>query len=123
MREACGVRPVPPLTTPAERQEVVAKVMALIAARPAANLPLRELAKAANCSPYQLCRIFRGATGYTITAYKHALRLHIALGAIRRRRDLTDVALSLGYASHSHFTFHFRRHFGMTPTAYRSAIA
>ncbi|HEX3107579.1 MAG TPA: AraC family transcriptional regulator, partial [Thermoanaerobaculia bacterium] len=86
VREACGVRPGPSPITPAERQEVVAKVMAVIAARPAANLPLRELAKAANCSPYHLCRIFRGATGYTITAYKHALRLHIALGALRGRR-------------------------------------
>jgi len=123
VREACGVRPEPSPATPAERQEIVAKVMAVIAAHPAANPPLRELAEAANCSPYHLCRIFRGATGYTITGYKHALRLHLALGALRRRRDLTEIALSLGYASHSHFTCYFRRHFGMTPTAYRNATS
>ena len=103
-----------------ERHDVVEKVMALIAARPAANPPLRELAKSAGCSPYHLCRIFRDATGFTITAYKHALRLHLALGALRRRSDLTDVALSLGYASHSHFTSYFRRHFGVTPSEFRA---
>ena len=123
VREAYGVRPRGGEPAAVDRQEVVDNVTALIAARPAANLPLRDLANVANCSPYYLCRIFRETTGYTITAYKHALRLRIALGGIGHGRDLTEVALSLGYASHSHFTSHFRRHFGMTPTDYRNAIA
>lgn len=119
VREAYGVRRT---NHPAgdERQDIVERVKALMAAQPAANPRLRDLAKVANCSPYHLCRIFREVTGYTLTSYKHALRLHISLGALRRQRDLTNVALSLGYASHSHFTSHFRRHFGMTPTDYRA---
>jgi AraC-like DNA-binding protein len=35
----------------------------------------------------------------------------------RRRRELTDVALALGYSSHSHFTAAFRREYGVTPTS------
>jgi len=100
--------------------EIAETVKAVIAARPAANPRLRALAAAANCSPYRLCRIFRSETGYTITEFKHALRLRLALDALRRTRDVTDVALSLGYASHSHFTSLFRRHFGVTPSEYRT---
>ena len=33
--------------------------------------------------------------------------------------DLTDLALDLGYSSHSHFTAAFRKAFGVTPSAFR----
>jgi AraC family transcriptional regulator len=39
------------------------------------------------------------------------------------RGDLTGIALDLGYSSHSHFTFAFRRHFGYAPSAFLRAIA
>jgi AraC-like DNA-binding protein len=32
--------------------------------------------------------------------------------------DLTRIALDLGFSSHSHFTAAFRRHFGLTPSAF-----
>ena len=115
VREAYGVRP-----KTAERSDVAEKVMALIAANPAANPRLRDLAKAVNCSPCHLCHMFHEATGSTITEYKHAVRLNISLGFLRRRRDLSDIALSLGYANHSHFTAYFRRRFGMTPSEFRA---
>ena len=34
------------------------------------------------------------------------------------RRDLSALAISLGFANHSHFTSVFRRQFGMTPTQF-----
>lgn len=40
--------------------------------------------------------------------------------------DLTELALDLGYSSHSHFTVTFRRTFGISPSHYRkwkSALA
>ena len=98
----------------------VEAVKAILASKPSANPSLRSLASAAGCSPYDLCRFFRAGTGYTITQYKHALRLRMALGALKRTRDLTDLALQLGYTSHSHFTMHFRRHFGVTPSQVRA---
>ncbi|HEY2090504.1 MAG TPA: helix-turn-helix transcriptional regulator [Thermoanaerobaculia bacterium] len=121
VREAYGVKRGKPLTTRGERHEIAEQVKGIIAARPAANPSLRSLAAAANCSPYSLCRIFRSETGYTVTEFKHALRLRIALSALRHTRDLTEVALALGYTSHSHFTLYFRRHFGITPSEYRNA--
>lgn len=84
------------------------------------NATLREIAAEAGASPYHLCRAFRALTGETMTAYRHSLRLRVALDRLRDRRvDLTDLALDLGYDSHSHFTRVFRRAFGAPPSAWR----
>jgi AraC-like DNA-binding protein len=36
--------------------------------------------------------------------------------------ELIDIALDLGFSSHSHFTDIFRRTFGNTPSAVRQAL-
>ena len=85
------------------------------------NATLREIASEAGASPYHLCRAFRALTGETMTSYRHSLRLRVALGRLRdRRTDLTELALDLGYDSHSHFTRVFRRAFGVPPSAVRA---
>lgn len=101
-------------------REAVEEAKRCIAARPEENLPLRSLAARAQLSPYQLCREFRAVTGMTITRYRHSLRLRIALDRLRGRVDLTELAFDLGYSSHSHFTYVFRHHFGVTPSCYRA---
>lgn len=91
-----------------------------VAANATRTATLRELARAAECSPFQLCRDFRAVTGQSITAYRHSLRMRFALERLRdRHADLTDLALDLGYSSHSHFTLVFRRTFGITPSRFR----
>ena len=101
--------------------DAVEQVKSLLAQSPTRALSLRSLARSVSLSPFALCRAFRAATGASITHYRHALRLRLALDRLRdKRADLTDLALSLGYASHSHFTATFRRHFGVTPSAWRA---
>jgi AraC-like DNA-binding protein len=109
------------VTPPPSRDvDAVERVRELIARDPSCNTPLRVLARAVALSPFRLCRAFRAQTGETMTAYRHSLRLRLALDRLRDRRvDLTMLALDLGYASHSHFTAAFRRHFGITPSAFR----
>jgi AraC-like DNA-binding protein len=98
----------------------VERVRELIARDPSRNTPLRVLARAVDLSPFRLCRAFRAHTGRTMTEYRHSLRLRLALDRLRDRRlDLTTLAFDLGYSSHSHFTAVFRRHFGLTPSAFR----
>ena len=81
---------------------------------------LGEIAHAAGCSEFHLCRVFREHTGLTLHAYRHQLRLRRSLEPVcESSRDLIDIALALGYASHSHFTTAFRRAFGVTPSALR----
>ena len=103
--------------------EAVERVRELIARDPSRNTPLRGLARAVGLSPFQLCRAFRLHASQTMTDYRHALRLRLALDRLREPRlDLTTLALDLGYASHSHFTAVFRRHFGITPSAFRGRL-
>ena len=80
---------------------------------------LDELAREAHCSPYHLARVFRRETGRTIHAYLVQLRLREAVERLDRATDLTALALSLGFASHSHFTDAFRRAFGVAPSSLR----
>jgi AraC family transcriptional regulator len=102
-------------------RDAVETAKSIIDRDPAATVPLRTLAAQTGSSPFQLCRSFRASTGMTLTAYRHALRLRRSLDRLRDpRTDLTDLALELGYSSHSHFTFAFRRQFGITPSAYRA---
>jgi len=61
-------------------------------------------------------------TGQSITAYRHSLRMRLALDRLRDRgTDLTDLAYDLGYSSHSHFSAVFRRMFGTTPSRFRAS--
>jgi len=93
-----------------------------IAANVLRTTSLRTLAAAAECSPFQLCRDFRAVTGQSITAYRHSLRMRLALDRLRDRgTDLTDLAYDLGYSSHSHFSAVFRRMFGTTPSRFRAS--
>lgn len=93
---------------------------AIIASDVNGSLPLRELAREVGLSPYQLCRDFRALSGMTMTRYRHSLRLRMALERLDGNRDLTALALDLGYSSHSHFTYAFRREFGVSPSVVRS---
>jgi AraC-like DNA-binding protein len=81
---------------------------------------LSELASVSECSPFHLSRIFHRVTGLSLRRYVARLR---ALAAAERlaagARDLTDVALDLGYSDHSHFTNSFRQEWGLPPSRFR----
>jgi len=85
-------------------------------------LRLSVVARQLSCSPFHLCRVFRQGTGLTLHRYREQIRLRRALHLIERRMDLTNVALDLGYSSHSHFTAAFRRTFGTTPKLVRALL-
>ncbi|MCB0061198.1 MAG: helix-turn-helix transcriptional regulator [Caldilineaceae bacterium] len=105
-----------------DRQQalLVRTVQAELAARYTENLTLDRLAATVYLSAYELCRIFRRHTGQTIHHYLMQLRLRRALELLAEPgEDITAIALSLGYSSHSHFTSAFHRTFGITPSALR----
>ena len=112
------VRPAP--GKPAAAPDVVDRVRAHALLRLDQRLTLSDLARRAECSPFQLCRAFRRATGGSVHQWVLRLRLQASLERVAEpRSDLTAVALDLGFASHSHFTAAFRRTFGITPSALR----
>lgn len=81
---------------------------------------LDEVARRAGSSVFHLCRTFRRHTGSTLHGYRNQMRLRTALERVASpASDLTDLALELGYSSHSHFTAAFRKAFGIAPSSFR----
>lgn len=111
----------PEPVTPARTRDAVERVRESIARNPIAPVSLARLASEVGLSVYYLCHAFRRLTGTTMTGYRNRLRLLGSLERLRPGADLTDVALDLGFSSHSHFTFAFRRAFSVTPSQARAA--
>ncbi len=108
--------------SPAHR-DLARDAQTLLAARFREPWTLDRLATELSTSPFHLSRVFRACTGATIHAYLGRLRLGAALDAIADpRRDLSDLAFELGYSSHSHFTYAFRKAFGRPPSRLRARI-
>jgi AraC-like DNA-binding protein len=85
------------------------------------RLTLADIANAASASPFHLARAFRHVTGVTLHQMQLQLRMVVAMNGIEDgERDLTRLALELGFTSHSHFSKTFREHVGCTPSAYRA---
>jgi AraC-like DNA-binding protein len=83
-------------------------------------LTLAEVARAVHYSPYHLARLFRREVGVPIHKYLNRLRLGAALERLADGcANLTELALDLGYSSHSHFSDAFRRAFGASPSNFR----
>jgi AraC-like DNA-binding protein len=83
--------------------------------------PLEVLAEQVRASPWHLCRTFRAVTGLTPRQYAERLRLAAAWGRIEDGAvSLADVALELGFSSHSHLSARFRAVLGRSPRGARS---
>jgi AraC family transcriptional regulator len=104
--------------------EIAEAAKRFVAPRVAQRLTLTGIAAGIGGSVFHLCRSFRRATGQTVHGYRDQLRLRVALERIENgERDLTRLALDLGYSSHSHFTAGFRQSFSDTPSRARRALA
>jgi AraC-like DNA-binding protein len=80
-----------------------------------------ELARLVGVSPSHLTTMFRKATGSGVLAH------HIALKMARARQlldqsdaSINEIAQEVGYDDPFYFSRHFRRHHGVSPSAYRS---
>jgi AraC-like DNA-binding protein len=105
----------------ARRRDLAHAAAVSVQADLAATPSLAELAARLDCSPFHLSRVFRDETGLSLRAYVKRLRArtaaeHLSAGT----RDLTALALRLGYADHSHFTNAFRSEWGLPPSAFRA---
>ena len=65
----------------------------------------------------------RAGAPFSLHAYRNQLRLRASLERLHEPGvDLIDIALDLGFSSHSHFTETFRRSFGKTPSVVRETL-
>jgi AraC-like DNA-binding protein len=85
-------------------------------------LPLARLAADIGASPYHLSRVFRTVTGKSIHQYRMQLRLRAVLAGLASSQSITDLAMSCGFASPSHLSQLFRRHFKIPPSKLRREL-
>jgi AraC-like DNA-binding protein len=92
----------------------------LVDSRYAEPLDLVALARAAHVSPRHFSRSFRRTFGETPYQYLLTRRIERARHLLRTT-DLrvAEVCLAVGFTSVGSFTTTFRRHVGVSPTAYR----
>lgn len=82
---------------------------------------LTDVARTVGASPAYLTDLFSRTEGASLHQYLTQLRLARALVELPHTDDLTALALDLGFSSHSHFTYAFRRGFGCTPSQFRES--
>ena len=85
------------------------------------RLLLADIAAAVQVSPAYLTDLFSRVEGLSLHQYLTQLRLGRALVELPHTVDITTLALALGFSSHSHFSFVFRRAFGSSPSKFRDA--
>ena len=113
-------RPSRERVSPATRR-LVGRAKEYLQAHLTGDVHLTKVASAVDASPAYLTHAFRRVEGVPLHAYLVQLRLARALVELPHAENLTDLALTLGFSSHSHFTSAFRAAFGCTPSAFRRA--
>lgn len=100
-------------------RRLIGRTKEFLEARSGNGLQLSEIAHAVGASPAYLTSTFRRVEGVSLHRYVVQLRLARALVELPHTNDLTELALTLGFSSHSHFSAAFRSAYGCTPSAFR----
>lgn len=101
------------------RQQIVDAAKSILAREYWSDRSLGELSDMLHCSSAHLSRAFHAATGFKLINYRQELRLRKGLFLLEHRvSDIGDIAVHLGFASHSHFTSSFCRSFGALPSRF-----
>jgi AraC-like DNA-binding protein len=97
------------------------RIRALIHDASATDLTADDLAAAAGCSRHAAYRAFRQVYGLAPSDYQRQLRVRAARGMLSRGTPPAVAAAEAGFADQAHLTRWFRRYYGVTPGAYRTA--
>ena len=91
-------------------------------ALPGQNVTLEELAHVADLSPYYFCRVFHRETGLSPHTYQLLVRLRYAKELLGKGTPISQTALQAGFFDQAHFTRHFKRVYGISPTHFLQNI-
>ncbi len=93
----------------------------ILATSPERSLP--ELARELAVSPHHLSRVFRAATGHTVSRHRMRLRARAALERLAAgEQALARMAAELGFADQSHLCRVLRQETGHAPSALRDLL-
>jgi AraC family transcriptional regulator len=103
------------------RRRLTDRVKVLLAGDLSRRWSLAEIAAEIRGSPVYLTQVFQQVEGIPLYRYHLRLRLARALDLIGQYKDLSALAVDLGFSSHSHFAAAFRQAYGQSPAAFRLA--
>ncbi len=84
-------------------------------------IDLKTISKVALISEFHFCRIFKAYIGESIGAYITRLRMERAAHLLQiSGNTLTEIADKTGYQSQYSLSKAFKKHFGVTPSAFRN---
>ncbi|MFC4776704.1 helix-turn-helix domain-containing protein [Paenibacillus sp. GCM10023252] len=84
------------------------------------ELHLADVAEKAFMAPAYFSSVFKAMTGQNFTAYVNGMRVKKAQELLKSTTMLiTEIHLACGFNQASHFIDTFKRHTGVTPSAYR----
>jgi AraC family transcriptional regulator len=87
----------------------------------ATEIKLSDLANLAGISQYHFSRLFKKSLGISPNKYLIKQRIEKAKSLLKNPQlSVTEIALSCGFNSHSHFGKYFRQFTGFTPKQYRA---
>lgn len=119
--EELRVAPALPLRLPMPRDPRLLRLCRALLGNPGDERKLPQLAHLAGASPRNLARLFQAELGMSFTAWRQQARLLEALRRLGEGEAVTTVALDLGYATPSAFTYMFRRALGAPPSRFFAA--
>lgn len=103
-------------------QQLSMQLLAYIAQNHQSNLTLNDLAKAFYLSREHICRVLKAETSRTFVEHLTICRLQHACQLLQSNgMSIADIALEVGFGDASYFIRTFRKHYGVTPSQYRSA--
>ena len=103
-------------------QDIITIIDDCIRAQHDEALTLRALAQKLGYSEYYTSRKFRELAGMTLRDYLRLRRLAFALRDVRDTdASILDIAVKYGFSSNEAFTHAFKKAYGVSPSAYRTA--
>ena len=88
----------------------------------AEELSLDLLAESLNINKHYLCRLFKLATGKTITDYINFVRTEKAIDFLKNGISVTETSYKAGFASVTYFEQIFKKYKFCSPTAYKKLL-
>lgn len=110
--------PVLPFHLPWPEDKRLSQVCRQLARQPDDPTTAKQWAEFLAMSTKTFHRQFRHHTGITFGQWRQLARLLLSLESLAEGTPIVQVALEHGYSSQSAYTVMFKRHFGITPSAF-----
>lgn len=108
------------MSQPKREPDSVSSAKSFIASHAAEDMTLGRVLQHVHVSRFHFCRIFKQATGITLTEYIARIRVEKAKALLLdSSARVSEIVFAAGFGSVPQFNSVFRRFVGMSPTQYR----